>query len=119
MSAGDFSSVALQYANAESCSRVPDSGRVVERAGEQLVAVSIEMQTHDFSGVACEGTQRLARFDVPELGGVVLRKSHHRSSREQEPVGVEVEADDLCSVASKGVIAAPVVGVPNLGCSIE
>lgn len=89
-------------------------GRLVERAGEQLIAVGVEVQANYFSLVALQLGHLLSGFHVPESRGFV-----HGAGGDEEGVGVEGDADDLVLVADEGLEALAIVDVPDLGGLVE
>lgn len=65
LSARDFSGMTLQNVDGLPAAGVPEDCVLIERASEDLVAVSIEIQGYDFAFVAFQRGVFLSGFEVP------------------------------------------------------
>jgi len=86
--------VAFERKQALTRAHVPDFGCVVKRAGEQLVAICVEVQTYDFCAVATKVENFVTGLDIPQFRCII-----HRASGHEHAVGVKGEADNFHFVA--------------------
>jgi hypothetical protein len=106
--------VAFERKQALARAHVPNFGCVVKRAGEQLVAVCVEVQTYDFCAVATQIENFVTGLDIPQFSCII-----HRASGHKHAVGVKGEADNFHFVAFQGVVALACICVPNFRFLVE
>ena len=106
--------MAFERKQALARAHVPDFGCVVKRAGEQLVAVRVEVQTYDFCAVATQVENFVTGLYIPQFCCII-----HRTSRYEHAMGVKGEADNFHFVAFQGVVALACICVPNLRFLVE
>lgn len=100
--------------NAATVAHIPNLHGIIEGAGDDALAVGIEVKGHNLCGVAQESVKALARLHVPQASRVV-----HRASRHHGAVRVEGEAHDLRGVAAVGVVQLTGLGIPQLARLVE
>ena len=101
--------MAEEGVHAAACPHVPDLDGVVEAAGDDAVALRVEVQRHDLRRVAQQGVQALARLHVPQPRGVV-----HGSGGQHGALRVEGQTDYLRRVAPVRMIQLPRLSTPQL-----
>jgi len=106
--------VSIQRIDAAATANVPDLDSVVKRTGDDGISACVEVQAHNFCGVAEERVDLLPRLHIPEFGGVV-----HGTSGNQAAMRVEGQADNLRGVASKCVVQLARFCVPQARCFVK
>lgn len=106
--------VARKRVDAPTAADVPDLDRVVERAGDDALALRVKVQTHDLRRVPKERVELLSGLDVPELRSVV-----HRARGNDRALRIERQTHDFGRVAAVRVVELPSLGAPELARLVE
>jgi len=100
--------------NAHAGPNVPNLGRTVEGAREDLVALSIKMQAHDLACVVLQGSVFLSGLHIPQLSRLI-----HGPSRQKNPLRIKLYTNNLKLMPGECMQELACFATPDLGSFVE